>query len=61
MICEVSVVGAGRGYLGRLKRFLGAKRISVGSVFWRETNFGREFWEKLIVCWNFECLCEKNE
>ena len=60
MICVVSVVGAGGGYLGRLKR--GCVRRGVAWVaFWRETKFGRELWEKLIVCWNFDCLCEINE
>ena len=38
MICKVSVVGAGRGYFGRLKTVLGAKRISVGSVFGGKRN-----------------------
>ena len=57
MICEVRVsCRSGKRIFGAFKMVLGAKRNSVGSVFWRETKFGREFWEKLIVCWNFECL-----
>ena len=46
------------------KTIWGARRIGVGSFFWRETKFGKSFEKKkrkLIVCWNLNCLSERNE
>ena len=45
------------------KTIWGARRIGVGSIFWRETRFGKEFGEKetKVVCWNLNCLSERNE
>ena len=43
MICVVSDVGAGRGYLGCLKRFGVQGGLVWVAFFWRETKFGKEF------------------
>ena len=33
----------------------------MGSVFDGKRNLVGSWWEKFIVCWNFDCLCERNE
>ena len=46
------------------KMIWSARRIGVGSVFGGKRNLVRGFEKKklkLIVCWNLNCLSERNE
>ena len=64
MICVGSVVGAGRGYLGCLKRFGVHGGLAWVRFFGGKRNLVRSFEKskrKLIVCWNLNCLSESNE
>ena len=63
IVCDLCGVSyrSGRRIFAAFKTVLGAKRISVGSVFDGKRNLVGSWWEKFIDCWNFDCLCERNE
>ena len=63
MICVVSVVGAGRGYLGCLKRFGVQGGLAWVAFFGGKRNLvmsHEKKKQKLIVCSNLNCLSERN-